>query len=201
MLEKELLRETALLQRSQLQMDDYLDKSSRAANRLMLWKAFSDATSVLLYASKEREVFTHALIRDCLKSGKKVALPRANRLSQTIELYAIKSFEDLSEGSYGILEPFADKNRSVEVYECDFAVIPGACFDQNGFRIGYGKGYYDKLLAGMRDSGRICALAFESQLVHAVPHESFDVPADFIFTENRIIDCAMKRKKSAKEQA
>jgi 5-formyltetrahydrofolate cyclo-ligase len=69
----------------------------------------------------------------------------------------------------------------------DLVVVPGVAFDPQGNRLGWGAGYYDRLLAQVRADAPIVALAFECQIVPAIPPESHDVPVDVIVTEQRII--------------
>jgi len=123
------------------------------------------------------------MIRQTLAEGKRVVLPKVT--GKTLALVEIGNFDrDVSPGAWGILEP--DSGKPVELKDIALVVVPGAAFDLRGNRIGYGAGYYDKLLAQYR--GMTVALAFECQIVPDVPADSHDVPVRKIVTETRVIE-------------
>lgn len=99
----------------------------------------------------------------------------------------LKSWEDLSIGSYGILEPRIGKIRKTNPKDIDLFIVPGVAFDKYGNRVRHGKGYYDRLLEKTKST--IVGLCFEFQLVEKIPIEPHDKPVDIILTENRIIKC------------
>ena len=94
----------------------------------------------------------------------------------------INDWEELSEGSFGILEP-----RTVSVIDVDLVVVPGMAFDINGNRLGHGRGFYDAILANFNK--KAIALAYETQIIKRVPVFDHDVKVDKIITEKRTIDC------------
>ena len=102
---------------------------------------------------------------------------------------ASNSFGDLAPGTLGILEPKPElreqDQRRAEVQELDLLVIPGLAFDRQGGRLGYGKGYFDRLLPGARPDALLAAVAFECQLFDAVPMQPYDVRVDAVITESR----------------
>jgi len=195
-IKKDIVRDTVLIERRQLSVEDYMERSLRVVGRLRATHMYAKAKSVLLYMSKEREVFTHGLVAEALKEGKGVALPRTNRKTDLLEIYLVDDAGKLTKGSFGVEEPVADQSNKIEVSQLDLLVIPGAAFDRQGFRLGWGKGYYDKLLAGLKNCSKTCALAFGFQVLRQIPHEAHDVPVDFIITESEIIDCQNERRKS-----
>jgi 5-formyltetrahydrofolate cyclo-ligase len=100
----------------------------------------------------------------------------------------IKSVKnDLAPGTFGILEPSAEKINSMPVNEIDIIIIPGAAFSEKGFRIGYGGGFYDRFLKKKYITSY--ALAFDFQVVDEVPFDpGFDIKVDQIVTEKRIVE-------------
>ncbi len=123
------------------------------------------------------------MIRAALQAGTRVILPKVN--GRELELYEIADFgRDVAPGAWDIPEPCAGSR--VEVGVTDLVLVPGAAFDERGNRIGYGAGFYDKLLS--RYKGMTIALAFELQIVPAVPADIHDVPVRKIVTEKRIIE-------------
>jgi 5-formyltetrahydrofolate cyclo-ligase len=137
----------------------------------------------MLFASFQSEVETHHMIRRALAEGKRVILPKVR--GRDLELIEIENFDrDVSPGSWGIPEP--DRGKCVDLRDVGVIVVPGAVFDERGNRVGYGGGFYDKLLAAYR--GMTVALAFELQILPEVPAESHDVRVRKIVTEKRVID-------------
>ena len=150
--------------------------------------SFNSARCVLLYASKRGEVHTDGIIRSALSLGKKVALPVTIKEGNVLELYEIKSIEELSEGAFGILEPARNQERKVQPEEIELVVVPGVSFDRRGHRLGYGMGYYDSLLKKVK--GCKVGLAYDMQIVEHVPDEPHDVAVDMVVTQSELIMCS-----------
>ena len=132
------------------------------------------------------EVDTAAFVAQVLHDGKLLALPRINKASQTLQLHRINRLDELVSGVWGIREPHGEA-PTVSLAEIDFVLMPGVAFDRQGARLGYGAGYYDRLLAsGQRRALRVAA-AFDVQIVDSVPADAHDQRLDIIITENRII--------------
>ena len=127
---------------------------------------------VLTYVSLDDEVDTIKLIKYSLNIGKKVAVPKCE--NEIINFYYISSLEDLSKGNYGILEP-KGKNI-VSNFESSICIVPGICFDKEGNRIGYGKGYYDKFLIKYR--GIKIGLTYRECIVNKIDIYEHDIKMD-----------------------
>lgn len=136
-------------------------------------------------SSKPGEVDTHVLIRSALALGKRVCVPVIEPEEKDLLLVEIRELENLVQGPFGILEPVGGKRSRELVSAFDLAVAPGVAFDRSGHRIGFGKGYYDRLLA-LTTAPKI-ALAFGFQLVDTFPTLPHDVRMDYIITEDEII--------------
>lgn len=145
------------------------------------------ARSILLYASFRAEVATHALIRDLLGHERRVALPRVNREANRLDLFWIGAFpDDCRPGPFGILEPRPDTCPAVQTLsDFDLLLIPGVAFNPQGYRLGYGAGYYDRLLSG-RPAAPVIGLAFEVQMVDDLPVDPWDRPVDALCTETSL---------------
>lgn len=158
-------------------------KSREIEERLISLPEFKSARTVLFFASFRSEVETIPMIRRALASGKRVVLPKVK--GKELALFEIKDFDgDVSPGAWGIPEP--RESSPFDLKDVDLIVTPGAAFDARGNRVGYGAGYYDKILSGYR--GMTVALAFEEQIVPDVPADAHDVPVGKIVTEKRIIE-------------
>ena len=180
---KDLVRKTVLDARHRLSPEQRRAKSAEIENRVFLLPEFRSAAIVMLFASFQSEVETHHLIRRALAEGKRVVLPKVK--GKDLELIEIENFDrDVSPGAWGIPEP--DRGRRVEPGEVGLIVVPGAAFDESGNRVGYGGGFYDKLLPAY--NGKTVALAFELQIVKSVPVDPHDVPVKKIITEKRVIE-------------
>jgi len=106
-------------------------------------------------------------------------------------LYEVKGIEELTAGYVNIPEPAVlTEERMVDINNVDAVIIPGAGFDAEGNRIGYGGGYYDRLLSSLTRHVPVVAPAYEEQIVESVPAEPHDIRADMIVTDRRVIRCA-----------
>ncbi len=157
------------------------DRSINILKRLLEHPRFLSASSILLYASLPHEVDTGKLVTICLKTKTVVALPKVDSGQQELRLYQVRSLQDLSPGAFGITEPLPE--REVLLEDIDLAIIPGIAFTRSGQRLGRGKGYYDKLLAGRKgENPYTVGLAFEEQIVENLPRMPHDVDLDLIIT-------------------
>jgi 5-formyltetrahydrofolate cyclo-ligase len=184
---KKDIRKRVLTIRDQIPLDIRAQKDFHIRGTIFSLPEFLSAKTILLYASFKSEVETLSLIRESLAMGKRVVLPKVNAQNHALTLYEIKDMNELSPGYMGILEPELPDERSAVIEDIDLAIIPGAAFDLSGNRLGYGAGYYDNLLSGRRGSIPIIALAYDEQLVDAIPAEKHDVKIHMIVTDKRVI--------------
>lgn len=180
---KNKIRKQVLDARFALPPEERRSRSAEIEERLFGRPEFRGASVIMFFASFQSEVETHHMIRRALAEGKRVVLPRVK--GKELELLEIENYDrDVVPGAWGIPEP--ERGRPVELTEIGLIVMPGAAFDVRGNRIGYGGGFYDKLL--QRYAGRTVALAFELQMVPDVPAAAHDIPVHAIITEKRTID-------------
>lgn len=182
--EKKEIRKAFLKERDALPTVEILRKSNDIISTLLSIKEFEEARKVLLYISFGSEVNTHGLIR-LLFGRKEVFVPIVDKERKEIFISELRRWEELSSGAYGILEPEKDYIRKGDVKEMEIAIVPGVAFDEYGYRIGYGGGYYDKLLKKM--DGVKIGIAYDFQILKKLPHENHDVRMDKIVTEKRIL--------------
>lgn len=142
------------------------------------------AQALLSYAAFRSEFDTRAFNEHVLASGRTLLLPRVDRAIRRLRLYFVTSLtEDVVPGVWGILEPNPARCREATIDDVDFALIPGVAFDARGGRLGYGGGFYDRLLAGARSGLAKVAAAFSAQVVDAVPVGELDSRVDTLVTE------------------
>jgi 5-formyltetrahydrofolate cyclo-ligase len=190
---KNAIRKEALGKRDRIPKELKGTKDSSIKQRLLALPEFLSARSVLFYASFRSEVETSGIIRESLSMGKRVILPKVDKTRHILRLYEIKNLDELIPGFMGILEPFNTEEKIVHLEGIDLVIIPGAGYDYTGNRLGYGGGYYDILLAGRKKKMPIIALAYEEQLVDAIPAEKHDVRVDMIVTDLRVIIAESKK--------
>ncbi|MEN2985405.1 MAG: 5-formyltetrahydrofolate cyclo-ligase [Thermodesulfovibrionaceae bacterium] len=149
-----------------------------------LVKTYS-AKSILLYASYNDEVDTWRIFDYCINNSIKTAFPKVDKNKRELKIYWINKKEDLVPGYKGILEP--KNNNSAKIEDIDLLLVPGVVFDERCFRIGYGGGFYDKLLRNKRSLA--VGLAYEEQIVKSIPEEAHDIRVDLVITDKRTISC------------
>lgn len=189
--QKSLIRKTVLARRNALSAAERMSKSNRIKETLFGLPQFQNAGLILFYVAFGSEVQTEAMIREAGAAGKIIAVPVTDRAHKCLQLCRIDDFDqDLAPGTWGILEPKPECRRQVAGHEIDMIITPGIAFSLHGWRIGYGGGYYDRLLREHKKPA--IALAFELQIVeNDLPHNpEKDVPVNFIVTEERVISCS-----------
>ena len=142
--------------------------------------------TVMAYASFGSELQTDEFMRHVLHQGKVLLLPRVNCQKGLVDVYRVRDpIRDLLAGTWGIREPRLDRCARVEPHIIDFVLVPGLALDSWGGRLGYGGGFYDKLLAdGLSPCAWLVAGVFECQMVEKVPVDEHDMPMDVVVTEN-----------------
>jgi 5-formyltetrahydrofolate cyclo-ligase len=182
---KVALRERMIAARVTLSPDERAAASRAIASRLESLPAWSGARTVALYASMGAEVDTAGLALRAAAGGKRVAWPRLSPSGKAME-FAACAPSDLVAGPARAPEPPATAT-SVQAGEIDLVAVPGVAFDAQGRRLGRGRGHYDATLARLRPGAFRVGLAFESQIVPAVPAEPHDERLDAVVTEARLL--------------
>lgn len=144
-------------------------------NKLLENDKIKEANTILMYYSMPDEVNTHQVVDTLVALGKKVLLPVVIN-GEELEIREYKDKNDLKEGiAYHIMEPIGEKYNDYK--NIDVAVVPGMSFDDNGNRLGRGKGYYDRFLKQIPQAYKI-GICFNFQKVKAVPTEETDIKMD-----------------------
>jgi 5-formyltetrahydrofolate cyclo-ligase len=158
-------------------------RSAQIAKRVLAFEELERATTVLAFASIRNEVRTRPMVEALINVGKRVALPRV--VDDTLVLHVVERDTVLVEGAFSVPEPPPDAPR-LQPSDVDFALIPALAVDPRGHRIGYGGGYYDRLLPALRRA-TTCAVAYDFQLIAEVPANPFDAVVDLVVTDARVI--------------
>lgn len=190
--EKKQLRAEARARREGLSAAYRTQADAAIAARVAASDAFSKAPLVLAYCSVGSEVDTRALIREALRRGKVVALPRVVPGTRMMTWHAIGSLADAAPGFAGIPEPADEDATRLDVASADtraLALVPGLIFDRQGFRLGYSGGFYDTFLSIF--PGRSLGLIREQQLIDDLGKhgacEPFDRPVELVATEGKLL--------------
>jgi len=154
--------------------------------------AYQEATVVFAYAGFGSELDTAALLRRILGDGKTLLMSRVQKEIGRLQLHYVSDLDELAPGIWGIQEPDPQRCPKAEPDALDLVVMPGAVFDTRCGRIGYGAGYYDKLLGGLAKRPYLVAPAFDLQIVGEVPMEPHDLRLDRVITERREFVCQRK---------
>lgn len=154
------------------------DLSVVIEERLMKTPEWQKAETVALYFSAKHEVETHLLFLKALEQGKRVYFPR---VEQGIQFYDVKDLSELTKGAWGIMEPSSLCPILAQGGNLDLVVVPGIVFDKKGYRLGYGRGFYDPIIKRFR--GHTVGFCYEFQLVDEIPTDTWDQPVDFLVTE------------------
>lgn len=178
------LRKEAKEYRLSLSAEEKQRNDRKIANKLLNLWTFRDAQTLIAYMSTEIEVDTRYLIERAWELGKKVAVPRCVEGTRNMIFYYIDSFDDLENGAFGVMEPDPKKCLPVTDFDKSICVVPALVFDKKCFRLGYGKGYYDRFLAAFR--GTAVGICYEGCRKDTVPHGKYDKSLDLFITENRI---------------
>ncbi len=185
--DKATLRKEFLKKRDGLEEDLRLRHSSMIRQRILGHPAWKSAERILCYVSFGSEVETHTIIQEALRFRKRVMIPIHDAERHGTPISEIKRFGELTTTHRGILQVDPQFRRLVDPAQVDLALIPGIAFDRLGTRLGFGGGYFDKLLPFMPKAVRM-ALAFENQVAHVdLPMETHDIRMHFIVTEKQII--------------
>lgn len=183
---KNAIRQQILAARARLSPQERQVKSESVGRRLFDLPEFCKSRTVLFFVGFGTEVSTISMIERAVEQGKTVVAPRVCEDSDHLELRQVSNpAKELSEGAMGILEP---KRACPEVPlgRIDLIIVPAVAWDSEGYRVGYGGGFYDRLLA-RNENGITVGLGFECQIVQQVPRAQHDLGVDMLITEERVL--------------
>ena len=160
-------------------------KSLEITQKVLESDEFQSAGTIGITISRYPEVDTRALIEAAWKTGKRIAVPKCLHATREMDFRSITTFNSLETVYVNLLEPIIEETVPVAKHEIDLQIVPGVIFSDEGYRIGFGGGYYDRYMSDFK--GATLSLAFLCQTGQEVPTESHDVPVNKIFTEEKVI--------------
>ena len=191
------LRQSLREKQGSLTKEYIMQANQGILSRFLMYPVFQQVDSIFTYVSTEEEPDTSTILETAWQMGKLVAVPRCLPGSDgQMEAVPVTGWEDLVPGRYGILAPKPEL-PAIDAYKLALGVIPCVSADRFGHRLGHGKGYYDRFLAG-QSMYKYC-LCFEAMLSEEVPTEETDITMDRIFTEDRIYNPRMQSEDLAGE--
>ncbi len=191
--DKKAIRMQVIAARDAMPLDQRAAASSHVCESIIASTPYQNATTVLAYASFGSELDTITLLERILADKKNLVMPRVDKASQQLQLHRVLHLHELVAGVWGIREPIAT-SEIVLPNAIELIIVPGAAFDRAGFRIGYGKGFYDKLLLAVNPASTRLSAAFDCQMIDAVPNEAHDQRVDIIITPTQKILISHDRK-------
>jgi len=184
-------RKELLTRRRGLSETEIAGRSEIITARVLQSWEYQQAATVMLYASFDHEVRTSDLMTATLSHGKRLILPRVHRETHELGLYYVTDpLTQLVPGTWSIPEPLPELCERTELPDVECVIAPGVGFDIHGGRLGYGGGYYDRLLNSLTPAqARVSVgLCFETQIVREVPRGFFDAKVSVVCTEVNLID-------------
>ena len=192
--EKDAIRKACASLRDSISKEEHLAFDTKIINTASSLISFRHADIILLYAPIKSEIDVMPIFDLAKERGKRVAFPRCNIEERTMKFHFVSSMNDLEIGAYGIREP----KENMPVYNPEetqgvaICFVPGLAFDVYGYRLGYGKGYYDKFMNVFR--GSTIGVAYTSQILPSLPRGKFDKHCDALITEKGIKSLKAEKK-------
>lgn len=179
--QKAQLRDKYKQMRRDMPSDVKASKDRRIAERITrLWQ-YRQNEVLLTYVSTPIEVDTRRIIERALKDGKRVAVPRCVPDTRNMEFYFIDGLDELQPGCFGVLEPQPNPEKLLTDFRAGLCLVPAFSYDWHGFRLGYGKGYYDRFLS--RFHGNIIGICYSEGIRPTLPHGRFDRAVELLVTD------------------
>lgn len=187
---KNEIRKMCLDFRNNILNDEVELKSKKIINKLLKMEEYKKSNTVFVYMDFKKEVQTISLIKKMISEGKHVIVSYTDTKNTELVLFRLHNIEkDLVVSPFGYLEPKKENRIPVNIKDIDLILVPGVAFDRELNRIGFGKGYYDKILNDRRNDAKAIAIAYEFQVLDRIPYEEHDIKMDIIITEENIYCC------------
>lgn len=185
---KRILRSRLVAQRSSMPPDEALRRSADVQENVRQVPGWQELRTVLVYLPFQNEVDTWELIHELWGRGASTLAPCCRpECPGEMDFYQFRSLQDLRPGSYTIPEPDPGLCPLVDVRNCECILTPGVAFDRQGFRLGFGGGYYDRLLALTEKNVQTIGLAYDFQIMETLPREPHDQAVQVVCTDKERI--------------
>lgn len=152
---------------------------------LLTTELWQNAQSIGIYLSFGSEWETRGIIEAAWEQGKRVTIPKTIPETKTMKFYQINNYSQVRKGHFDIEEPIVDQTTFIEKNKIDLLIVPGVVFSADGYRVGFGGGYYDRFLTDFIHP--TISLVWSEQLIQTVPTNQYDLPVQYVVTEKEII--------------
>lgn len=193
-MDKHIIRNEIRALLNNISLEQYKARSFAIHKRLFNEPCIQDSKTIAVTISRYPEVDTTMIIEQLWKLGKIVVVPKCHPKTKEMSFYAIKHFSQLETVYMDLQEPIIEQTKLITKDQIETIIVPGIVFNNKGYRIGYGGGYYDRYLSNFE--GTCIALAFDEQIINVVPVEAYDIPVHTIITDTKRILCTQNREES-----
>lgn len=190
-LDKKEIRNIVRRHLMEMEQETYLSRSSRIQDKLLQEPSIIEGKTIAVTMSRFPEVETRRIIETLWEIGKTVCVPKCNPTTSEMVFYAISNFSQLEKVYMDIEEPIIGHTERILKEQMDVIIVPGVVFNETGYRIGFGGGYYDRYLDQF--AGQKISLAFDEQVKDYIPIEVHDIPVDIILTDKKRIHARIHR--------
>lgn len=184
---KKEMRQKVIQQLNKLDQITYHKKSEEIFESIIQHNHFNNANTIGITISRYPEVDTKRLIEYAWQHGKTIVVPKCLTKTKEMDFREIQNFDQLETVYMDLQEPIEQETTSYTAKQIDLLIVPGVIFNREGYRIGFGGGYYDRYLAGFQ--GETISIAFHEQIEQDIPIELHDLPVETIITDLEIIHC------------
>ena len=185
---KNELRKNYLEQRSKISFEKINKWSEKIKDKFLTLKELDHAQKIMSYISMRKEVNTYSLLECLIEKGIMLYVPYTIKKEGTLGAAQIDNLDlDLQDGVFGVQEPKRELRNKKVPNDLDIIIVPGAVFNKDGYRIGYGGGYYDRFLAEHGMNALKVAFCYDDFIIDDFPVEDHDIAVDLIITEKDII--------------
>lgn len=184
--EKDVIRKECSEKRNSIDLEEKKLMDEKVCKAVESLVSFRHADIILLYAPIKSEIDILPILTLAKEKGKKVAFPKCNTEERTMKFHFVDSIEEMTPLAYGIREPSEDS----PVYDPEttpgvaICLVPGLAFDVYGYRLGYGKGYYDKFMNKFQ--GSTIGIVYSNLILPSLPRGRYDKHCDIMVTEKGI---------------
>jgi 5-formyltetrahydrofolate cyclo-ligase len=170
---------------NQLPLHTYDTWSSMIANNLFQQSVWKQAKTIGITISVGKEINTRTIIERAWLEGKNVAVPQTKWKSREMRFRLFSDYDQLEKVKFDLYEPKESLTSCIDHEEIDLLIVPGLCFDENGYRLGYGGGFYDRFLANF--NSYTISLAFPFQYLRWLPRDKYDLQIHMLITPTKVI--------------
>ena len=184
--------------RENMDPDEKRRLDEQILERFTALPAYQSARALLCFVATPIEVETRGILKRAFADGKLVAVPKCLDRKGNMDFFVIHSLGELIPGEFSLLEPDIKRCKRLSRYDRSVCVLPAFAFDAEGFRLGFGMGYYDRFLR--RYTGQKIGVCYNSCLASDLPRGHFDQAADYVVTPKYVITVQKGTKKSDTEE-